>query len=190
MPTASDSLMTVFEGWDGYHQSIVEAVSPLTREQLQWRPASDLRSVGELVRHIALGRLDWFLRMDAPGSAEFARRVTAWEHAPQWNRYVNEEAVAGPDEAAALVQVLDASWQMVDATLKTWRVADLGEGYRHAYRGKTYAVSRQWTLWRIMAHDLHHGGELALMLGIQGIECFSLGALGGHIIEPPLAKQP
>ncbi len=37
-----------------------------------------------------------------------------------------------------------------------------------------------------MAHDLHHGGEFALMLGIQGIENFELGDLGGHVVEPPL----
>jgi hypothetical protein len=50
-------------------------------------------------------------------------------------------------------------------------------------------VSRQWTIWRIMAHDIHHGGELVLMLGMQGIDNFELGDLGGHIIEPPLAPQ-
>jgi hypothetical protein len=30
-----------------------------------------------------------------------------------------------------------------------------------------YLVSRQWTLWRILSHDLHHGGQLALLLGLQ-----------------------
>ena len=42
-------------------------------------------------------------------------------------------------------------------------------------------------LWRILAHDIHHGGELALMLGAQGVEIFELGGLGGHINSPPLA---
>ncbi len=40
-----------------------------------------------------------------------------------------------------------------------------------------------------MAHDIHHGGELAVMLGTQGIEIFELGNLGGHIIEPPLIDE-
>lgn len=48
-----------------------------------------------------------------------------------------------------------------------------------------YAVSRQWTIWRVMNHDIHHGGELSLMLGLQGIEAFELSALFGHIILPP-----
>lgn len=47
-------------------------------------------------------------------------------------------------------------------------------------------LSRQWTIWRIMAHDLHHGGQLAILLGIQGIEIPELGDLGGHLTEPPV----
>jgi hypothetical protein len=38
-----------------------------------------------------------------------------------------------------------------------------------------------------MAHDIHHGGELALLLGMQGIPVSELGDLGGHITMPPLA---
>ena len=77
---------------------------------------------------------------------------------------------------------------MVEATLNAWTVGDLTETYRHTYWGKAYEVSRQWTLWRIMAHDIHHGGQLTILLGMQGIEALELIALGGHIIEPPLAS--
>ncbi len=44
-------------------------------------------------------------------------------------------------------------------------------------------------MWRIMSHDLHHGGELAVTPGLQGIAIPELGDLGGHITEPPLAEQ-
>jgi hypothetical protein len=43
-PIAS-SLMSVYEGWDAYQHSILQAVTPLTREQLAWRPAAHMRSV-------------------------------------------------------------------------------------------------------------------------------------------------
>jgi hypothetical protein len=35
-----------------------------------------------------------------------------------------------------------------------------------------------------MSHDVHHGGQLAMMLAMQGVDAFELRALGGHIIEP------
>lgn len=59
-------LSQIFEGWDGYQTSLLHAVSPLTRKQLSWRPASDRRSTGELIRHIGLGRITWLSRMGAP----------------------------------------------------------------------------------------------------------------------------
>jgi hypothetical protein len=40
-----------------------------------------------------------------------------------------------------------------------------------------------------MSHDIHHGGELSLMLGLQGIEAFELSSLVGYIIEPPLMEE-
>jgi uncharacterized damage-inducible protein DinB len=185
----TNSLMAVYEGWDGYRQSIIKAVEPLTAEQLAWRPAAHLRSVGELVRHIALAPIDWFLRMDAPGSHELAGQIEAWEEDPQGNRYVIEDAIPITGQTAELVRWLEATWQMIEQTLTAWTVADLQKTYRHVWRGNTYAVSRQWTVWRMMAHDIHHGGELAVMLGTQGIEIFELGDLGGHIIEPPLIAE-
>ena len=188
MAETANSLMTVYEGWDGYQQSIVGAVSPLTREQLLWRPAEHLRSVGELVRHIALGRIDWSLRMEAPGIRELSSRINDWDEDPHGNKYVMEEAIPITDQAAKLVRWLNATWGIIDETLKTWTVGDLRKTYRHTWRGSVYAVSRQWTIWRVMAHDIHHGGELVVMLGMQGIENFELGDLGGHIIEPPLAE--
>jgi len=56
-----------------------------------------------------------------------------------------------------------------------------GTTYRHIREGKIFAVTRQWTIWRIMSHDLHHGGQLALILGLQGIDVPEPGDKGGHL---------
>jgi uncharacterized damage-inducible protein DinB len=183
------SLALVYEGWDGYRQSIIKAVKPLTAEQLAWRPSPHLRSVGSLVRHIALGPIDWFLRMDAPLSREMANQIDAWTEDSHGNRYVVEDDIAITDQVTELVKWLEISRQMINQTLETWKVEDLGKTYPHTRRGNKYTISRQWTIWRIMAHDLHHGGELAVMLGMQRLENFELGDLGGHIIEPALADD-
>ncbi len=181
-------LMTVYQGWDGYQTSLVKAIASLTHEQLQWRPASHLRSVGELARHVSLGRVAWFVRMNAPKSAELASQITEWEQDRHGNRYVIENAIAITDNASDLVRWLENTWEMIEETLKSWTVADLTQTYKHTWRNQIYAISRQWTLWRIMAHDIHHGGELAALLGMQGIAAPELGDLGGHLTEPPLAE--
>ena len=86
-----------------------------------------------------------------------------------------------------LLRWLEASWRMIETTLTTWTVADLRQSYRYTREGKMYVVSRQWTIWRIMAHDLHHGGQIAFALGMQGIDIPDLGDQGGHLTELPLA---
>lgn len=171
------SLSSIFEGWEGYNTSIVHAVEPLTSGQLAWRGAPGLRSVGEVAWHIALGRVEWFSRMAAPGSLELAAQAAALGP---------EQAIAGDKEQ--ILHWLALSWQMIADTLAQWTVQDLWRTYRHEYWGKTYAVSYQWTIWRILTHDVHHGGELALMLGMQGIPAPELGGLFGHLTMPPEAE--
>ncbi|MCL4262823.1 MAG: DinB family protein [Anaerolineae bacterium] len=181
------SLHEIFDGWDGQQTSLVHAVAPLTPEQLRWRPAANLHSVGELARHISLGRIEWFARMDAPGSADLVAQINDWQQDGDGNRHIVESSIPIAEQAAELVHWLDISWQMIAATLRAWTVDDLAQTYRHTWNGQTYAISRQWTIWRIMTHDVHHGGQLSLMLGMQGIEAFELGDLFGHITLPPLA---
>ena len=177
MPEEIHSLLTIFKGWDGYQISLVRAIAPLSREQLAYRPAPHLRSAGELARHISEGRFNWFQRTFGVSSTEFANLVATWR-----SKHAIEE------QSTELVRGLEATWQMVEDALRRWTVADLSQTYPLSYQGKNYALPRQWILWRIMAHDLHHGGELAVTLGLQNIAIPELGDQGGHITEPPLAE--
>ena len=116
-----------------------------------------------------------------------AAQISDWVTDDDGNRDIVEESIAIAEQPAELVRWLNLSWGIVEQTLTAWEVRDLFQTYRHTWNGNVYAVSRQWTLWRVMNHDLHHGGELSLMLGLQGIEAFELSALFGHIILPSLA---
>jgi uncharacterized damage-inducible protein DinB len=180
-------LAQIFEGWDGYQTSLLHAVTPLTSEQLSWRPAPERRSVGELVRHISLGRIAWFSRIAAPGIENVQQRVPRWYTDDDGSRHVAEESVAC-NETSVLEEWLSLSWQPIQRALAEWTVDDLSESYPHRFQGIDYLISRQWTLFRILAHDIHHGGQLALMLAMLGVEAFEPRALGGHIVSPILAK--
>jgi len=177
-------LAELFDGWGGYQTSLVHAIEPLSPEQLAWKRSAQVRSIGEIARHIALGRLSWFLRMRAPGSEGLAAKIETWDYDPHGTRYIAEKAVEIDRDAGALVGWLDATWGMIDQTLNAWTVEDLAVTYRHVWRGDIYEISHQWTIWRIMAHDIHHGGQIARMLAVRGIEAFELRALGGHIVSP------
>jgi uncharacterized damage-inducible protein DinB len=121
--------------------------------------------------------LSWFHRTFGVSSAQAANQIAAWRP---------EDAVE--EQSAELVRGLETTWQMIEDALTRWTVADLVQTYPLSYQGKNYALPCQWILWRIMAHDIHHGGELAVTLGLQGIALPELGDAGGHITEPPLAE--
>ncbi len=176
MSSQDVSLAKIFDGWEGYNASIVHAIQPLTPEQMAWRPTPKHCSVGEVASHIAIGRVGWFARMDAPGSADLAQKADA---------YASEYDIA--NDKAELLSWMDASWRMIAGTLNQWTVADLSRTFRQPYGGQVYAASYQWTIWRVLTHDVHHGGELALMLGMQGIALPELGDQFGHLTMPPLA---
>jgi uncharacterized damage-inducible protein DinB len=169
--------MSVLSGWDGYQLSLVQAIAPRSPDELRWRPAPNLRSAGDLARHISEGRVSWFLRTFGTADTVAAGRVAAWRP---------DDAVQA--DPAELVRGLEASWSMIEGALNRWTVADLARTFPLSYQGKAYALPRQWILWRILAHDLHHGGELAVTLGMQGIALPELGDEGGHLTAPPLAE--
>jgi uncharacterized damage-inducible protein DinB len=178
MTTNLQALATVYRGWDGYQVALVRAIAPRSPDQLRWRPAPHLRSAGEIARHISTGRVDWFQRTFGAETATTADRVAAWQP---------EDLVQ--EDVAELVRGLEASWQMIEDALSRWTVDDLEQTFPLSYQGTAYALPRQWILWRILAHDLHHGGELAVTLGMQGIALPELGDEGGHLTAPPRAEQ-
>lgn len=169
-------LAYVYEGWEGYNRSLIHAIEPLTAENFAFG-ASDMRTLGELAWHIGDGRVDWFSRLEAPGSEALEAEIVARDRQPPAS-YAAQDVCAW----------LERTWQMVDATLKRWTVEDLPETFRQQYQGKVYAVSRQWVIWRIMCHDIHHGGQLSELLAMQGIFPTELTLLGGHLTEPPVIE--
>lgn len=173
-------LSRILEGWDGYQTSLQRAAAPLTSEQLNWRPAPDRRTTGELLRHICMGRITWLDRMKAPGIEPVAARVPKWVYDEDGTRAVAEEAVPA-DAPASLNEWLALSWQPIHRLLEEWTVDDLFETQEIF----DYVVSRQWMIWRILSHDTHHGGQLAALLALQGIEAPDLREQGGHIVIPP-----
>ena len=180
-------LAQVFDGWQGYQTSLQHAIEPLTPEQLGWRGAGHVRSLGEVIRHLSLGRMTWLARMNPPGIEEAVARIPEWYVDSDGARHVVEGAV-GADNSAVLGECLEITWKPIRGLLEHWTAEDLLETYRHRFRGTVYRVSRQWTVWRILSHDVHHGGQIALMLAMQGVDAPELRGLGGHIVAPPVAE--
>jgi uncharacterized damage-inducible protein DinB len=190
------SLLPFYAGWGRYTQHLVAAIAPLTAEQLTLRLTPQHWSIGMYVTHIVANRAWWFHARMGEGSDD----LTALE---LWALGVCEADVDPCHPAAELVAGLEKTWQMIEQTLARLTPADLeqvvpplseAERVGHAklvepalqpfaqmwvdrarLDGEVRpAVSLQWIIWGVLEHDIHHGSEIATILGTYGLPAVEL----------------
>jgi uncharacterized damage-inducible protein DinB len=148
------TLRPFYAGWENYQALLTQAIGPLSEEQLAIRAASTLRPVWELAAHIIAARVYWFHRVLGEGEAALAPLQT-WDDPGMPQR-----------SAAELVDGFTTTFALIQGCLDRWTPAMLAD--QAATRsGRT--VTRQWVIWHVIEHDLHHGGELFFTLGMHGL---------------------
>ena len=163
------SLSLFYKGWDVYQQRLVAAIAPLTAEQLALRSSPQNWSIGMIVTHIVAARVWWFYTKMGEGSADLAA-FELWDHG------VCEEGVDPLHSAAKLVDGLERTWQMIQNALAHLTSADLEQVIPiRSWNGEERpGRSRQWIIWHVLEHDIHHGGELSSILGAHGLAAVDL----------------
>ncbi|HEX9989451.1 MAG TPA: DinB family protein [Chloroflexia bacterium] len=153
------TLQVFYDGWEEYMDTVKAAIVPLTGEQLALRAAPHERSVVEIVRHIVEARVDWFHGFMGEDGEEIAPYV-------DWGA-VSEDAPL--PSAAELADGLDVSWRFMAERLARWTPEDMAFTFPIEWRGDPYNLSRSWVVWHILEHDMIHGGEVSLTLGMHGL---------------------
>ena len=74
-----------------------------------------------------------------------------------------------PRSALELRRGLNATWKFIESRLRGWTAEDYAVTFPDEWRGKVYQVSRSWVIFHVLEHDLHHGGEVSVMLGMNGL---------------------
>ncbi len=166
MSEHSTVALALYQGWDAYQDLLIKAISPLTPEQLAYRAAPHLRSVGENCRHIIGVRARWCHEVLGLGDQAFAALG-------QWDRRTMPDL-----SASELVSGLQHSWQVLSDALRHWTLADLDYGYPNPNDarepGEPEVFTRRWVIWHLIEHDIHHGGEISLILGMHGLAGLAL----------------
>ncbi len=154
--TNTTGLMRFYQGWDRYQDLLVESIGSLSEEQLALGASPTLRPIWTLAAHILGARIGWF--RDVMGEMTDHPEFEAMNH---WDEEDQPQRTA-----AELVHGLKESWRMIADCLERWTPEDLDQQFTTA-RGNTF--TRQWIIWHVIEHDLHHGGELFFSLGMHGI---------------------
>jgi hypothetical protein len=151
------TLAPFYQGWDTYQGVLAQVIAPLSEEQLALRAAPALRPVWLLAAHIIGSRVSSFQGSMGVGDPALAA-LESWDADD-----------APPRTAAELVSGLEATWQTIRECLDRWTPANLADSIVEQYGEQCYSFTRQRIIWGILKHDLHHGGELFLTLGMHGL---------------------
>jgi uncharacterized damage-inducible protein DinB len=122
----------------------------LSDEQLKFTPRAGLWSLGTIARHIAGAEEGWFRYVvtgELDGWPEFAAQDTPTvESVKTLLTKVHERirAFLATVDEAELDRVISAPW------------------------GEKFPL--RWVCWHVLEHEIHHRGEIYLMLGLLGME--------------------
>lgn len=157
-PNPQATLEVIYENWRGYNGKLKKCVAPLTNEQLCLQPAPGMWPVGQVVQHIISVRAGWF-------------SGTLQEPDELMNEYMLWGQQDAPERSALeLVQALEATWAFIESRLQRWTPAECAETFPDEWDGQIFEVSRSWVIYHVLEHDLHHGSEVSLILGMNGLE--------------------
>jgi uncharacterized damage-inducible protein DinB len=141
----------LFAHWDEVRRGLVQALDKLSDEQLRFVPREGLWSLGTVAGHIANAEEGWFRHV-------ISRELEEWPA---------ECTVADYPTVESVKSLLAEVHSRTDTTLAG---LDVGEMDRvvEAPWGESFQLG--WIVWHVFEHEVHHRGEIFLMLGLLGME--------------------
>lgn len=167
MTVQASPLVTFYQqGWENHQQALVATIASLSSEQLALPIAPHYLSIGELLSHMIDARVFWFSSWMGEENADMAH----WHE----ERSRDEQVV---HEAAELVAIFEKTWHVMSSAMSRWTSADLEQlisppASHQAGLEEEPALTRQWIVWHVLEHEIHHGGEFSLALGTHGLKSF------------------
>ena len=163
---SAPTVIDFYAGWERHNALLVNSIRPLSDEQLVWSPGEGFWSIRMLACHIVAARAWWFNGWMSEGDDDL-KRLTSMD---------DDSDVTKPD-AVTICAALDKSWRDVAACLGRWTVDDLTAKFqRPAPRadGTRQWRDRRFIVWHVAERDVHHGGEISLILGTHGAPGFDM----------------
>lgn len=143
--------LELFEHWAEVRDGLFQALDKVTDEQLDFVPREGLWSLGTVARHIANAEEGWF-------RYAVSRELGEWPA-----KYAAEDYSTVESLKALLTEV----HRRTKAYLATVDVDDLDRVVEVPWRRN---LSLRWIVWHVLEHEIHHRGEIFLMLGLLGME--------------------
>jgi uncharacterized damage-inducible protein DinB len=138
----------LFAHWSQVRANLVATIQQFSEEELKWVPFEGSWPVGQIMLHIADCEDNWLYGV-------VRGEIEPWIDYPL-EAYPTRDAILG---------VLARAHRRTVAFLDGLEASDLGKVYAIADGGQ---FSLYWILWHVLEHEIHHRGELSLILGLLG----------------------
>ena len=139
----------LFKHWNEVRKGLIEALDKLTNAQLDFVPRQGLWSLRETMVHIAGTEQGWLRYYSA----------NRWhENEPKAGDYPTIESLKA---LLAQEHAITEAQFTADPEAAMERVCPLPWGAQ---------VTMGWVVWHVIEHEIHHRGEIYLMLGLMGME--------------------
>jgi uncharacterized damage-inducible protein DinB len=166
------ALDTLYDGWANHQRLVVDMLGGLTPDQLAVRPSAESWCVWQLAGHVAGSRSYWVQDILGEGDPSLRDRFrvasTTVPGLPLedagW-----EDDEEHPRNAADLIAALEDTWALVDGCLRRWTPEDLAMEFSRQRPSGTRTFTRSWVVWHLIEHDVHHAGEMSIILGSGGL---------------------
>ncbi|MGH2376436.1 MAG: DinB family protein, partial [bacterium] len=143
---------------------LAESVKPLTEDDLEFRPADGLRSIGDILRHVITAEEYWW-RGGILGEPFGAGRPA------DWDTLTDEQKAAHRRQRfpslASILQGLQTAHEPIAEFLTQTDASVLCEK-RQATWGEDNTL--RWILWHLVEHDQHHRGQIYTRLRLIGYD--------------------
>lgn len=144
-------LNQMFAHWELVRGGLLATIDEFSEEELAYAPFQGSWPAGQVMLHIASCEDNWL------------HGVVRGEFQP-WVTYPFKEHPS----KEAILEKLDAAHQRTCAFLPTLGESSLTKKYPIPNSEEEYALG--WIIWHVLEHEIHHRGELSLMLGLLGKE--------------------
>ena len=138
----------LFSHWDQIHNDTLATLDKFDESELEHIAYDGGLPVGRIALHIADAEEGWF-------------RLVATQERSEWP---SDYTLENYPSKAAIKALLSEAHAKTMAYLATQTLDDLERVFKSAWGD----FSLRFIIWHVLEHEIHHRGELSLILGILG----------------------
>ncbi len=140
-----------FSHWKQVREDLLSTIDKFKEEELSYIPFDSSMTAGQIMLHIGEAEEGWF-------------RTFISKELEEWPDFDLEDY---PTTEAIKAQ-LTVIHSRTEKYLESLNADDLEQSITHP--GRDFRLALGWIIWHVLEHEIHHRGELSLILGILGRE--------------------